>query len=277
MSVHALKLSQHYIQEEPLSAARQLENMTPELGAALLENFPSGAVEGVLKLMEPTHAANLLSNMSFERALTLLASLPVSDVAAIMRFGNSEQLAPLIAKLPASRQKLCRTLLRYPDNTLGTLVETELLIVDEKMTAGEVQTRLKKRLHLDSQLLYVVDKGKNLLGTLSVVSLLRQSTGNLVSTMQLQPIPLVSGLVDLSSALAMPCWSSVDTIAICNRHNQFVGIVRHVSLRKQGIKQQAENTKQVSLLGELVTSYSETVQAFLSLASNEYQRMEERP
>lgn len=264
MSIQYLKLSQHFLKEEPQSAALRIETMTAEQGAFLLAKVPLKIAANVLSVMDSRYAYSLLQALKNERVIEILASMELADVAAIIRFGQADHQQELLSAMPIRRQNMCKLLISYPRNTIGSLVKTDLLLVDEKMKVSEALFRIKKHAASDSQFVYVVNRKKQLVGTITVLALFGKPKDIQLSTILLEIPTILNGAIDLETAVSLDCWRTTDFACISNRQSEFIGILRHVSLRRAQSKDRSNRFDDGSVLGEVVFGYAETVHTALS-------------
>lgn len=131
-----LSLTQAYLLNHPLHAARKLETMAPadvvqvlqqqklHVLVRVLERLAPSLALSVVQLLPGSMAAAALAVMDVSAALNLLARLPEADRAA------------LLAQMQTATADEFRTLLEYPENTVGRLMNPATIAFDRHTTAG---------------------------------------------------------------------------------------------------------------------------------------------
>ena len=138
-------LTQAFLLNHPLKAARKLEAMAPADVAALLqqqklhvmvrvlEKLAPSLGLSALQLLSPPVAAKALEVMDVSLALNLLAQLPV------------EQRATLLDAMQKLTADEFRMLLEYPDNTVGRLMNPSIIAFNQRTTAAGAIAQLRSQ------------------------------------------------------------------------------------------------------------------------------------
>lgn len=136
-------LTQTFLLNHPLNAARRLESMAPGDVAAVLQAQKLHVLVRVLEKLAPSMslsvlqalpeaaAAKALEVMDVGLALNLLAQLPEARRTAVL-----EQMQKLTAEEFI-------TLLNYPDNTVGRLMNPAIIAFNLRTTAGGAIAQLR--------------------------------------------------------------------------------------------------------------------------------------
>ena len=115
----------------------------------------------------------------------------------------------------------CKLLLNYAENAVGAWMVANITTLPDDCTVEDAISRLKaEHAVVKSDVVHVVDRERRLQGLVNVVNLLRNSSNS--------PITRTA----LISAANHTAWAHQDMIAVTNRNNQMVGVLRHVDLRK---------------------------------------------
>lgn len=261
MANNNLKLTIQFFKEEPVAAARKLDIMATDSAAALLQKVPISVAFKVIYAMLPRASANIIATTSndFNRALFELIEL--ADIAAILRYVNVESRKSLIELLPKGRQSLCKLLISYPENTVGTLIETNVLVIDSQMTVEEAMLRVRKQSYFDNHEVLIVNRKRKIVGKLSIFDLLRAQASSLISALTNTRVDTVNGLSDVSTVLGLEIWQKTDSIAVVNRKQEFIGILRHYDLRAAIARNELSSNIKRSLTGEVVDTYADVLRS----------------
>lgn len=171
---HHAALEQRLASFHPADIAFVLESLAPDardLAWSLVRQERRGAV-----LLEASHAVR--------RAVVL--PMPIDDIAELVRPLDSEDIADLVADLPDdARQRVLelldqtdqaevRSVLSFPEGSVGSVMDLNFVSVREDTTLEAVQRLLRRRKELPPHTneLVVVDRGNRLRGFLPLSRLL---------------------------------------------------------------------------------------------------------
>ncbi|MDA3895662.1 MAG: magnesium transporter [Desulfobacteraceae bacterium] len=171
-------------------ATARLPKIISKVHAAdLPEVFPSLSVTNQQKLFQlihdPEKKALVISELDEDISLNIIESLSLEELAEIMDNMPSDDSVAFIKMLPQNKadavlgmmgkieSEEVEDLLRYEDDTAGSIMIPDFIALKENMTAKDVIDSLQSQEYLDVEMafyVYVVDKNDRLVG----VSSLRQ-------------------------------------------------------------------------------------------------------
>jgi len=258
-------LTLHFLASEPVAAARKLELVNPEHGAAIIKSAPVSSAVNVLKSMSPSVSAKLFTYFSKEQYISLMQNMDIADLAAILRHVDKDTRISTVKLLSVSKQTLCNMLISYPEYTIGSVVETDVLIVDSHMEVADVLLRLKKRTYSYLQWVYVVNHTRHLLKKVFIGDVLQGELTSKIGTLAGPQVDVFSASSDMSTAIEWDEWNHTDTLAVVNKKHEFVGIIHFNRLRHFMSIRQAHNSKNESLSSDLLEIYGETIVSMVDL------------
>ncbi|SNX53749.1 CBS domain-containing protein [Thermoanaerobacterium sp. RBIITD] len=127
-------------------AANALEEIEPDIQVNLLENMMNGRASRILSTMDADEAADILEELEDEFAESILSGMKKDDADAI------------------------RKLMKYEDMSVGSIMTSEYVTLNEKMTVIEAKEYLKSNYENEDipYYLYVVDDNNILKGIISL-------------------------------------------------------------------------------------------------------------
>lgn len=141
-----------------------IEWLTPTELADIFDEIDPEDVdfENLLSEMSPRYAANMLAEMYVDNAVDLLSEV------------ESEELAMYLSLMPKESADEIKRLLKYEDDTAGSLMSTEFISINQKMTIGEAMVTVKEAAQGAEQInyIYVLDDDDALVGVISLKSLI---------------------------------------------------------------------------------------------------------
>lgn len=165
-------LNRRYLQRHPLSAARRLEEMEPKAAAGLLAEMPAPLLIPVFEKLSPSCAAALLP--WFDDALikaVFEAADPKTSVAILHQLEAAEAENVLNRLNPAVKKELS-TLMKYPDNTAGTMMNPRVEPFPETLTVEQALKRLRQPGYKVPPTLFIQDDAQVVTGSVSLQALL---------------------------------------------------------------------------------------------------------
>lgn len=264
-----LKLTQQFLLQEPFAAGQRIESMPVKQAAELLAEVRSQAVVQILTIITPQFAASILSTFEEEKRLSLLKDMNINDVAGILRFCDRKTQRQIFICLNSRRRAVCQMLLHYSEHAVGSLVETNVHVIDHRMTIADVCLRVKKSRNAVSQTLYVVDNTRRVQGSVVMEELLKRAKDVSVSTLPLRSVNTVSGHAAIEDTLVSDMWNHQDSACVTNRRGEFIGLLFYHRLRRA----QQKNARHISLrdlangnlAAEVVAAYGVTINSVLDL------------
>lgn len=222
-----------YLQSQPASAAAVLEQQPAEYVAAFLRDVPYTHAAAVLKKMLPHYIAAICDQIEPAISASFLSHMDISLVAAIMRHSDKGLSKEVLDLLPDRTKIACRLLLQYNEEVVGAWMVANAMTLPDDCSVKEACTRISSSHDIvDTDAVHVVDRQRQLQGSVSVAKLLRAASDTPISSVMTQNPDAISGRTALISAINHPVWVKSDTVAVINRNRQMVGLLRHVDLRK---------------------------------------------
>lgn len=212
----------------PADVAYLLETLPPEHRIEiwrLLHERQRGAV--LLELSESVRTS-LASSLGINELLDVAGHLESDEIADLVPSLPQEAVARLLAGLAAEDRAEVQTVLSFPEGTVGSLMEFDLVRVREDVTLDVVLRYLRslRALPPGSPDLLVVNRAGVLKGLLKLETLvLAQPERQVGEVMDHEPRVLFT---DESAASAVESFERYDLLSapVTNRHGLLVGVLR---------------------------------------------------
>jgi magnesium transporter len=165
---------------------RVLNSMHPAEIASLLESLPAAKREIVWEFVDPDSEGEVLIELNDEVRADLIGGMDAEDLIAATEGLELDDLADLIGDLPeavnervlrsmdAQDRERLRTVLAYPEDSAGGLMNTDTVSVRPDVTLEVVLRYLRMRGELPERTdrLFVVNRHDRYLGALDIAKLL---------------------------------------------------------------------------------------------------------
>lgn len=162
------------VESNPAAAARTLESLPEGEMIVALQALPPAVAGRVFPHLQVGYAAELLSGGSdalFQTAMQAMTADRAAQIFARLPSAARERFVP---QLPARIRDELKEILTYPEGSVGQVLSTNHLALDEGLTVREATARIRKAVKrsLGSSYAYVVDAEHRLLGVVTAFDLL---------------------------------------------------------------------------------------------------------
>jgi Mg/Co/Ni transporter MgtE len=138
----------------------------PEVFAALDEEKAAD----VLEELETDTQVHIIENLPVEKVADVLEKMPADEVADILDALEDEKAELLLKEMEVDSSKEVRELLEYPEDTVGSIMSTEVLSFSKNFTVDDVirDLRTKKPEAEELYNLFVTNEKEKLIATFSL-------------------------------------------------------------------------------------------------------------
>ncbi len=254
------------LEEKKYTALRDiLLVMNPSDLAELLSNTEEDSIPLLFRLLPKELAAESFVEMDPDTQELLIRSFSDRELKQIVDELYVDDAADLVEEMPANvvkrilkqadpelRQSI-NQILRYPENSAGSLMTTEYVSLRPAMTVGEAITRIRRQ-GVDKETIYTcyVTQDRFLQGILTVKELLlAQSDDILVSDIMSTNIITVSTHTDQEEVARMLSHYNFLALPVVDGENRMVGIVTFDDAMDV---LEAETTEDIEIMGGMLPS-----------------------
>ena len=216
---------------------RMLQQMRPGDVAWLLESSPAPSRKVLWQLIDPDDYGEILEELSEEVRDGIIRLMAPEKLAVALEDMESDDLAYVLRDLPEQLFNQVLTemddqdrhraelALSYPEDTAGSLMNTEFISLRPDVTIEVVlrYLRLHNELPEGTDTLYVVDQHNRLLGDISLASLVVQSPTTTVAEAMdttVEAIPLTMSDTEVANLFERHDWLSAPVV---DEQNQLLG------------------------------------------------------
>lgn len=161
-------LTHRYFVEHPFDAALKLEELEIDDVVDAVERQPVKILAPVWRHLLPDTAATLLRALPENMADQLLSEVPPAQAVRLLGHMPDEEVALRLSRLNPAIRKDLETLLSYPRDTAGRLMNTNVSTFRRDATAAETLNRLRDSGMNTARSLFLVDDTQRLTGKASL-------------------------------------------------------------------------------------------------------------
>ncbi len=226
-------------QEDSISLLFRL--LPKELAAESFVEMDPDTQELLIRSFSDRELKQIVDELYVDDAADLVEEMPANVVKRILQQAD-----------PALRQSI-NQILRYPENSAGSLMTTEYVSLRPEMTVSEAITRIRRQ-GVDKETIYTcyVTQGRVLQGILSVKDLLlAESDDTLVSDIMSTNIISVSTHTEQEEVARMLSHYNFLALPVVDGENRMVGIVTFDDAMDV---LEAETTEDIEIMGGMTPS-----------------------
>ena len=199
-------------EEERLKVYRILPK---DLAADVFSYLEVDSQEAIINSLSDREAGNVIDNLMADDAADLLEEMPANVVERLLANAN-----------PETRQAL-NQLLRYPEDSAGSIMTVEYVSLKESLTVDQAIERIRA-VGLDSETInicYVLDARRELVGTVALRYLLLSQGDEIIADIMHENVISVNTLMDQEQVAEK--FKKYDFIAmpVVDNENRLVGII----------------------------------------------------
>ena len=175
--------AKHQIKElHPGEIALLFEAIQPKDRSILWPGIEISIQGEILKEVSEDVQSQLIAEMSVDSLVKATEKLDTDDLADIVPNMPESAVHSLLLTLDFKHRERLNTVLSYPENSAGGLMNTDFITVrpDVSIRAVIRYLRLLKEMPVDTDQVFIVDRDFNYLGSLLITSLLTVDPGQMV-------------------------------------------------------------------------------------------------
>lgn len=173
----------------PSEIADILQTLDPEEHQSVLEALDTDTASEVILELGPEHREEILGELDAETIAEIVEEMESDDAADLIGELPEQTASDVLAKMDPEDLRDVEQLLKYPDDSAGGIMQSELVKVADKFTVRDTINwiRLIADEIEDFYLIYVTDEEDRLLGQISLSRLVLATPSSRVSNI-MEPV-----------------------------------------------------------------------------------------
>lgn len=207
--------------------------------AELIEELPELELVKVFRLLPKSIAADVFSYLPTDVEQMIITSLTEREAVSIIDDLAADDATDLCDEMPASvvKKLLAKAepdtrrdinhLLKYPDDSAGSIMTVEFVDLKKNLTVGEAVQRIKC-IGLDKETInvcYVLDESRKLIGTVALRYLLLKDGNELIGDIMHKNVIMVNTLTDQEEVARVIKKYDFTTVPVVDNEQRLVGII----------------------------------------------------
>lgn len=228
------------IEEKKYTRLREcLEELNPADIALILEEVELKDLPVVFRILPKELAAEVFVEMDRELQQHLIESFSNTELKDVFDELFMDDMVDIIDEMPAivakrilkqtdsKTRKMINQLLAYPDDSAGSIMTTEYVDLKKNMTVDEAFDHIRE-IGLDTETIYtcyVIDRGRHLLGIVTVKDLLLNPKTCILSNIMDENIISANTLDDKEEVAGQFEKYDLMALPVVDKENRLVGII----------------------------------------------------
>ncbi len=218
---------------------QELADMNDADIAAFLEQMDDEKMLKIFRILPKSMAADVFSYLEFENQSSIITSLSEKDAANIIDNLMADDATDLIEEMPANVVKKLLAnaspetrrdinhLLRYPEDSAGSVMTVEYVDLNEDLTVKQAIDRIRS-IGIDSETInicYVLDSTRKLKGTVALRYLLLSKDDDIIGEIMHENVVSINTLMDQEEVARTFQKYDFTSMPVVDNEDRLVGII----------------------------------------------------
>jgi len=222
------KLRQEFAEMNDADIAAFLENIDEE--ETMLKIFrilPKSMAADVFSYLEIENQHSIITHLSDKEAAAIIDNLMADDATDLLEEMPANIVKKLLANASPETRHDINHLLRYPEDSAGSVMTVEYVDLKEDLTVDQAIERIKK-IGIDSETInicYVLDNSRTLLGTVAIRYLLLYDGDQKIGNIMHENVVSLNTLLDQEEVAKTFKKYDFTSMPVVDNENRLVGII----------------------------------------------------
>ena len=208
----------------PADLADILEDLDSSSRKKIFEFIDEDLAADALEEIDPEYKGAIIKDISEAKAAELLENMPNDEIADFLDELDDEEREKILINLDAEEVK---ELLKYEDETVGSIMSKEFISFNIDITIGEIIEILRETEPEDEQLnsIFITDEDERVLGTLTLKDLIMNSPETKAKEAMDENTNVIRHFVDINEAIEIVSKYDLLSIPVVDDYDVLIGSV----------------------------------------------------
>ena len=221
------KLRQEIADMNPADVAAVMDEMEDDESLRIFRILPKGIAADVFANLEIEGQQYIIQSLSDKEASSIIDNLMADDATDLLEEMPANVVKKILKNAKPETRKDINHLLRYPEDSAGSIMTVEYVDLKENMTVSDAVERIRK-IALDSEtvnICYVVDAQRVLLGTVALRYLILMNPDAIIGEFMNDNVISINTLTDQEEAARIFQKYDFTAMPVVDNENRMVGII----------------------------------------------------
>ena len=222
-----LKLRQFITNLNVADIAAYMEEMEREDLLKLFRILPKNMAADVFSYLEIETEQYIITSLSDRDAANIIDNLMADDATDLLEEMPANVVKRLLAHASADTRRDINHLLRYPEDSAGSIMTVEYVDLKENLTVQQAIEKIRK-VGVDSETInicYVLDKSRRLIGTVALRYLLLSSPDAVIGDIMHENVISLHTLMDQEEVARQFKKYDFTSMPVTDNEERLVGII----------------------------------------------------
>ena len=204
-----------------------LEEMEEEELLKVFRILPKSMAADVFSYLEVDHQQMIITSLSDKEAANIIDNLMADDATDLLEEMPANVVKKLLANASADTRRDINHLLRYPEDSAGSIMTVEYVDLKENMTVQDAINRIRQ-VGVDSETInicYVLDAKRTLVGTVALRYLLITPPDAIIGEMMHENVVFINTMMDQEEVARQFQKYDFTAMPVVDNENRLVGII----------------------------------------------------
>ena len=220
-------LRQYLSEMNDADIAAKLEELPEEEMLKVFRILPKDMAADVFSYLEVESGQFIITSLSDKEAATIIDNLMADDATDFLEEMPANIVKKLLANAKPDTRRDINHLLRYPEDSAGSIMTVEYVDLKENLTVEEAIERIRG-VGLDSETInicYVLDSRRTLVGTVALRYLLLSQPGERIGDIMHENVISLNTLMDQEEVARQFKKYDFTAMPVVDNENRLVGII----------------------------------------------------
>ena len=220
-------IKEKLIELEEADIAEILEELDTQNLIKIFRLLPKDIAAEVFSYLPIENEQDIITYLSDKEAASIIDNMYADDAADLMEEMPSNIVKRLLSKTTPETRKDINQLLKYPEDSAGSIMTVEFIELKENDTVKQAIDKIKKEVS-DKETIdtcFVVDKGRHLLGVVNLRDLLLSEQSDVMKDIMTNYQSQITTLTDQEEVANAFKKYDVTSMPVVDSENRLVGII----------------------------------------------------
>ncbi len=221
------KLRQYLAELNEADIAVLMEELEEEEMLKVFRILPKDLAADVFSYLDVDNQQMIITSLSDREAANIINNLMADDAADLLEEMPANVVKKLLANASPEARRDINHLLRYPEDSAGSLMTVEYVDLKENLTVAQAIERIRK-VGVDSETInicYVLDAQRKLLGTVALRYLLLSESDEIIGDIMHENVISINTLMDQEEVARQFKKYDFTAMPVVDNENRLVGII----------------------------------------------------
>lgn len=221
------KLRQYLAELNDADIAGLMEELEEEEMLKVFRILPKDLAADIFSYLEVDNQQTIITSLSEKEAANIINNLMADDATDLLEEMPANIVKKLLANANPDTRRDINHLLRYPEDSAGSIMTVEYVDLKENLTVNQAIERIRK-VGVDSETInicYVLDAQRKLLGTVALRYLLLSDGDEIIGEIMHENVIAIHTLMDQEEVARQFQKYDFTSMPVVDNENRLVGII----------------------------------------------------